>query len=81
MYDHLVRGLSDIARSLKISRIRRLTPKEIELIEESSRKFGATLRSLENSRQANAFLEKQIERLKEVIDPITLNLLEKAGAN
>ena len=81
MYDHLVRGLSDIARSLKISRIRRLTPKEIELIEESSRKFGATLRSLENSRQANALLEKQIERLKEVIDPITLNLLEKAGAN
>lgn len=69
MYDHIVLGLKDLARSLRVSRIRRLTPKEIELIEQASVKFAATLRSLEDSRLSNQLLQTQLDRFRERIGP------------
>lgn len=67
MYDHIVLGLKDLARSLRISRVRRLTPREIDLIEQASVKFAATLRSLDDSRTACQLLQTQIDRMKHLI--------------
>lgn len=74
MYHHIAEGLLSLARSLKVSRVRRLTPNEIQTIEEGGLKLRATLHSLEDSRTANMLLQKQLDRLKEQIPEHTLLL-------
>lgn len=67
MYHHIAQGLTDLARSLKVSRFRKLTPNEINLIEQGGLKLAATLDALELSRQSNMLLQRQLDRLKEMI--------------
>lgn len=78
MYHHIAEGLLALSRSLKTSRMRRLTPNEIQTIEQGGLKLRATLHSLEDSRTANALLQKQIDRMKPYM-PETVGADETTG--
>jgi hypothetical protein len=79
MYQHIARGLTELARSLTVSRTRRLTPNEIDLIREGGSKLAATLHSLEDSRQACALLQKQVDRMKPLIGNYVDEYVEEAS--
>jgi hypothetical protein len=81
MYHHIARGLTDLARSLRVSRFRKLTPNEIDLIEQGGLKLAATLDALELSRQSNQLLQRQLDRLKELVPEDTMQILLSGTEN
>lgn len=76
MYHHIADGLTALAKSLKTSRLRRLTPNEIDTIEQGGLKLKATLDALELSRTACDLLQKQVDRMKPHC-PDSLHVLEE----